>query len=495
LDCDLPRLDTVDGCLRSGSYVSDLPKRIGVSLPLLVLLVMFGVTLASGDRLLLDADSYLHVMIGRWIIAHGTVPHHDIFSYSMPDAPWVAHEWLAAIVFAHLHDLFGWPALEILTAFSFAAAMGLLTRGLLRFLPPSHALIGMALAAGLCFPHLFARPHVLSWPLLVIWFSELSAARAEQRAPRWYAALLMLPWANIHGSFVFGLVMAALVAGEAVLEASDWTKAARVARGWGLFGALSLAAALATPYGIDGLLLPFRLVHMDFALSAIREWQSPNFQLPQPLEPWLMLLLLGALTFGLRLPVTRIAMLLLLLHMALQHQRHAELLGLTAPLLLAPSLAAQLGRKALAAVDQRLAALAGPARTGGIALVGLLMLALSGIMIGVGIVPRNGPRAPAGALAFAHAQGLTGPVFNDINFGDYLIYVGIAPFIDGRVDMYGDEFVRRYADVGEFPALAAQYGFTWAVLSPGNPHVPLLDHLTGWQRAQTDNVAVVYVRE
>ena len=304
-------------------------------------------TLASGGRLLLDADSYLHVMIGRWIIAHGTVPQHDIFSYSMPDAPWVAHEWLAAIVFARLHDLFGWPGLAIMTAFCFAAAMGLLTSGLLRFLAPTQALIGMALAAGLCFPHLFARPHVLSWPLLVIWFSELAAARAEQRTPRWYAALLMLPWANLHGSFVFGLGMAALVAGEAMLEASDWTQAARVARGWGLFGALSLAAALATPYGIDGLLLPFRLMHMDFALSVTREWQSPNFQLPQPLEPWLMLLLLGALTFGLRLPVTRIAMLLLLLHMALQHQRHAELLGLTAPLLLAPSLAAQLGRSSL----------------------------------------------------------------------------------------------------------------------------------------------------
>jgi hypothetical protein len=336
---------------------------------------------------------------------------------------------------------------------------------------------------------------VLSWPLLVIWFSELATARAEHRTPRLSAALLMVPWANLHGSFVFGLGMAALVAGEALIEASDWTQAARVARGWGLFGALSLAAALATPYGIDGLLLPFRLVHMDFALSVTREWQSPNFQLPQPLEPWLMLLLLGALTFGLRLPVTRIAMLLVLLHMALQHQRHAELLGLVAPLLLAPSLATQIKTKAFAAADRRLAALAGPARTGGITLVGLAMLALSGIMVRVGIVPRNGPSAPAEALAFANSQGLTGPVFNDINFGDYLVYVGIPPFIDGRVDMYGDEFVRRYADVGDFPELAAQYGFTWAVLSPRNPHVPLLDHLAGWRRAHTDNIAVVYVRE
>ena len=91
-------------------------------------------------------------------------------------------------------------------------------------------------------------------------------------------------------------------------------------------------------------------------------------------------------------------------------------------------------------------------------------------------------RAPRSqALAFARAQGLTVPVFNDINFGDYLIDAGIAPFIDGRVDMHGHEFVRRYANVGEFPALAAQFGFTWAVLSPGNPHVPLL--MTDWMAA------------
>jgi hypothetical protein len=474
--------------------VPDIAKRAGVSLPLLVSLVMFALTLSSGSRLLLDPDSYLHVTVGRWIIAHGTVPQHDVFSYSLPGAPWVAHEWLAAVVFARLHDLFGWSGLAIMTAFSFAAALALLTRGLLRSLEPTHALIGMALAAGLSFPHLFARPHALSLPLLVIWVSELTAARAERRTPTFYAALLMVPWANIHGSFMFGLGIAALLAGEALLEASDWTQAARVARGWGLFGALSLAAALATPNGIDGLLLPIKLLHMDFALSVIREWQSPNFQLPQPLEPWLMLLLLGALTLGLRLPVTRIAMLLVLLHMALRHQRHAELLGLVAPLLLAPALATQIGTKALAAADRRLAALAGPARTG-MAIIGIAMLALSGIMMRSGIAHENGASTPAEALAFARAHGLEGPVFNDINFGDYLIYVGIAPFIDGRVDMYGDEFVKRYADVGGFPALAAQYGFTWAMLSPRNPHVPLLDNLAGWRRAHADDVAIVYVRE
>ena len=294
---------------------------------------------------------------------------------------------------------------------------------------------------------------------------------------------------------MFGLALAALVAGEAVLEASDWTKAARIARGCGPLWGASLAAALATPFGIEGLLLPFRLVHMDFAMSVTREWQSPNFQLPQPLEPWLMLLLLGALTFGLRLPVTRIAMLLLLLHMALQQSAPRRASGPDGAFVAGAFAGRTVGEESLGGGRSA------PGGSGG---------ARPDRRDGTDRPPHAGAqrhhdrrrhraegwasRAGRGARV-CPSQGLIGPVFNDINFGDYLIYVGIAPFIDGRIDMYGDEFVRRYADVEEFPALAAQYGFTWAVLSPGNPHVPLLDHLTGWRRARTDKVAVVYVRE
>src|SRR5438067_174311 len=95
---------------------------------------------------------------------------------------------------------------------------------------------------------------------------------------------------------------------------------------WGGFLALSMIAALLTPNGVRGIELPFAFMQSTFALSMISEWKSADFQVLQPLELWLLLGILGLLTTGLRLPLTRIVILLMLLHMALAHRRFAEVL-------------------------------------------------------------------------------------------------------------------------------------------------------------------------
>ena len=51
--------------------------------------------LAVGPRLLNDADSFTHVAIGRWIVAHATLPVTDPFSFSMHGVHWIAFEWLS----------------------------------------------------------------------------------------------------------------------------------------------------------------------------------------------------------------------------------------------------------------------------------------------------------------------------------------------------------------------------------------------------------------
>jgi hypothetical protein len=59
-------------------------SRLGVSLPLLTGLVAYALTLAFGSGALGDPDIMWHIVTGRWIVGHAAVPHHNLFSYTMP---------------------------------------------------------------------------------------------------------------------------------------------------------------------------------------------------------------------------------------------------------------------------------------------------------------------------------------------------------------------------------------------------------------------------
>src|SRR6266481_1336786 len=106
-------------------------SRFGISLPLLLGLAVYTQILALSDRVLGDGDTYWHIAVGRWITAHHAVPYRGIFSATMPDAPWVAHEWLGEILLAGLFDHFGWTGLVAVTALCIAAALAMLLRVLL----------------------------------------------------------------------------------------------------------------------------------------------------------------------------------------------------------------------------------------------------------------------------------------------------------------------------------------------------------------------------
>jgi hypothetical protein len=456
----------------------------------LVYLAAFISTLALARPLLTDQDAFWHIAAGNWIMAHRAIPHSDVFSSSMPGAPWVAHEWLAEVIIALIYDYLGWAGLVVMTGLIFAAALALLTRFLLRFLAPIYALALVLGAWGLCLAHLHPRPHVFGLPLLVIWFAALDRARLEGRTPSLLLASIIVPWANLHASYMIGLALAALIAAEAAFEAPNWRQAVQAMRGWGGFLLVAGLAALVTPNGVQGATLPLGFLHSTFALSMIPEWRSVDFQTLQPLEIWLLLALLGIESFGLRLAITRFVILIALLHMALAHQRFAETLGLLAPLVVAPDLAKQLA----AAGPQGGPAPPAPARLGGIAPSLLIVAALSAAFLARGIDNQNHRFAPTAAVAFVEQQQVTGPVFNDYEFGGYLIFSGIAPFVDGRADMYGDAFLRRYADVAALPAILDEYRIAWTLLDPHDPRTALLDHLPGWQRIHSDDIAVVHRR-
>jgi hypothetical protein len=474
------------------------PARTERLLPLGIGLLSYVSALTRGSALLADPDVYLHIAVGRLIISQKFVPHTDVFSYSMHGSHWVAHEWLSEVIFAGVYDRLGWIGLLIVVGIAFALAMALLAHALLKYLAPLYVVIGTLTAWGLCFPSLVARPHVLTLPIIVAWVAILVQARCSNKAPPLLAALLMVLWANLHGSFVIGLVLAGLFAGEALLNTNDRRAVRSVIIGWGLFGVLSLAAVFITPNAVSGALLPLVMMRMKLALSLISEWQSPNFQHPQPLEIWLMLLLFGALFLGLTAPIERVVMLLVLLHLALLHQRHALLLGLVTPLLFAPSLGRQLPGQPEKLIWSRLkgyftATSLNLTQMAGVAVALVLAVAVTALQ-------RDGLRGaarftPVAALTAVQVHQIAGPVFNDLNFGGYLIFSGVPTFIDGRVDVYGDDFIRRYLRPEELPGLLSQYNVSWTLLGSTHPDVAVLDHLPGWRRFYADTTAVVHVRE
>jgi hypothetical protein len=473
-----------------------LPNNGGVALPLLFGLVVYLAVIVAGPRILDDPDTYSHVAIGQWMIAHAAIPHYDVFSFSMRGTPWVPDEWLGEVVLAWLYTHLGWGGLVLSTALAFSAALALLVHALARTLDPPYALIGGMTAWGLCFPHLTARPNVFGLLLLVIWTASLVAARSAGRSPALWLVPVMAIWANLHGSFMLGLALAALFSGEALYEATSAREVRRAALHWGIFLLLAALAACATPNGFAGILMPLKLVRMQFAMSIVDEWQSPNFQQLQPLEFWLMLAFLGLLSLRLRLSLPRIVILLALLHMALLHKRFAETVGVAAPLIVAPMFAPQLPRLdwprlkgTMARLDKKLVTFSG------IIVAAVLAFAPAATELRIGVKHDSGRFAPAGALATVATHQISGPVFNALNFGSYLIFRGIAPFIDGRVDVYGDAFIRRYATSADLPELLAKYQITWTLLEPGDPHIAVLDQMQGWRRLYADEFAVVHIRQ
>jgi hypothetical protein len=453
-----------------------------LSFALLVALAAFALA-AFSPGLLNDGDSYWHISAGQWMIAHGAVLRADPFSYTMAGAPWHTQEWLAEILMA-LSWRGGWPGVHLLFAGSTALTAGVVAffvRKRVDFLP---ALLTVVLGLACVTGSLLARPHMLTLPLLAIWTAGLAAAREKNTAPSWWLILVMPLWANLHGSFAFGLALAGALALEAVIESADRRKAAQ---GWGLFLFAACVSAMITPFGPQTLLFPLQLSAMQ-GLGHIGEWQASDFT---QMSPFAVALLTALFVLGsgkLKIPAIRLLILVGLVWLALAHGRHQMLLGVAAPILLAPSLA-----RAWPAKHQTSSPLFAAFAALGLAVLIAARLAMP-------VARGDDPVSPASALAHMPRSVRETPLLNDYSFGGYLIWNGVKPFIDSRADLYGDTFLQKYADITapDPDALAAALAFhhvRWTIFSARAPVVKLLDATPGWHRFYADKLAVVHVHD
>jgi hypothetical protein len=302
----------------------------------------------------------------------------------------------------------------------------------------------------------------------------------------------MALWANLHGGFVLGLALMAPIALEALWRSADGQRIA-VAKQWILFGMAALLASCCTPYLHNTLIAAATILDLGPVLTLIPEWRPADFTSIGTFEVALLGLVGLALHRGVVLSLPRIALLLLLTHMALSHVRCLEAFAFLVPL----AIAKPFGNQAPAdATNTRAPSLVS-------ALAALAIIGGSFSLTLVYAAHREFAfariQAPAAALDALRQQRAT-RIFNDYQFGGFLIANHVPTFIDGRAELYGESFMMNYFRATEehspdrLAALLDEFQVDATLLAPDRPAVQLLDQMPGWTRLYADDVAVAHVR-
>jgi len=211
----------------------------------LLLLGLAFIHLASWPIVAHDADTWLHLGLGRYIREHRALPVDSFFSFLRPTRLWLDYYWLFQVLVDRIFAWGGYHGLVALRAVLYLATSSLAAVLLLSPRPgaaPSgwgRAALAAILAAFLIPRFTLVRPHLFGYFFIAAFLYVLE--RRPDRA--WLLPPLAALWCNIHGityPFLWLIV-------GAYLAESGWTAS----------GGLCLAAVLATPHGLSLLKVPF----------------------------------------------------------------------------------------------------------------------------------------------------------------------------------------------------------------------------------------------
>jgi hypothetical protein len=251
------------------------------------------VALKSMGEPIRSEDLWWHLGMGRVIAVGHAVPRSDAFSYLRFGSPYFDQPWLAQLCMYALHACGGLAGLlacdfVVMIAAEALALFAAMRRGA-SFTVAS--LVQLALAP-VAWRGWAMRPQAFAVPIFATFVYVLAAYRKDARAPLWLLPVLMLAWANLHGSFPLGLVLVLLTLGAAWLDH-------RVALRPLVWAALGCAVApMVNPRGPALLGYVRSLLDSSTVRAIAREWQPLN--LADSEGRYVAAILVGALVLGLQ---------------------------------------------------------------------------------------------------------------------------------------------------------------------------------------------------
>ncbi len=472
--------------------------------------VFLYLSLSIGNSLLNDGDTGYHIRAGDYILENLSIPKKDIFSYHYPPFPWTAHEWLSEVIMAIIHKISGLTGIVLFFSFLIALSYYIFFKILRRY--ETNILITILLTLLVIASsqiHWLARPHMFSLLLFIIWYYLLDEFQYRDRNHLFFMPFLMLLWVNLHGGFISGFILLALYLFGNIaifLKSKDELVKRRITN-LVIISFLCLAATLINPYGYKILLFPFKLTSNKFIMDNVNEFLSPNFHEPMFFTV-LLFITIGTLALSKkRLNAIEFMLILLFIYMPLYSIRYVPLFAvISAPIIsrhLQNLLEENKGRfksflnnraMRISSIDSSAKGYLFPL----LSIIFVLSLSLSGEIR----FSFDEKSKPVDAVEFIKKEKIKGNMFNNDEFGDYIIYAAwpqYKVFFDGRSDMYGTEMMKEYFKVTriqpDIDNVLEKYKIDWIIYDSGSSLSVYLLQKKDWKLIYSDGVADIFVRD
>ena len=241
--------------------------------------------LYTGSLPVTTNDLHIYLSMGRWMVEHGALLEHEVFTWTAGGTPFVNGTWGFSLLSYLLHEAVGLYGLRLLNGVAVALAVLFVIRACLaRGIDRRAAAVAGFVAWALVLQNTVVRGQTWVFPIFagLVWL----AARPRHPALALFAGVLGgALWAPLHGSFGAGVVFFALAGLGAAL---DDRPGREIATPWLICIGVAIGACLG-PYGpaiwlyvLDNSALPRE---RDFV-----EWYPPD---PSTFEGMRFLVVLG----------------------------------------------------------------------------------------------------------------------------------------------------------------------------------------------------------
>lgn len=177
-------------------------------------------------KCLREPDLWWQIRSGEWILQHKTIPHTDVFSYTMSGQPWFNVKWGAEVICAWVSQAFGPECIPLLQAMLIVLILWILKNWIqhlgtfsaplfLAILLPTLLLIEFRMTG---------RPEMYShlFSVLFTWI----LVRHSKKQDYWLYTLIPLQalWANLHEAFGMGIAITLLYVFGQRISARQWPR-------------------------------------------------------------------------------------------------------------------------------------------------------------------------------------------------------------------------------------------------------------------------------